>query len=69
MSGFDPAFGDDDPEDGYDRSDSLLERLRNFALRVAWLADHPVIAAELSERLERLRADLETLRRDIGGEP
>ena len=53
----------DDPEDAYDATDTVADRVINFAHRVAWIVDHlpPVFDVAVLDHLRRLCDDLATL--------
>jgi hypothetical protein len=51
-----------DPEDSYDATDTVREKLRNFVRRIEWLDEHPDLTImAVRDRLDRLREDLVTL--------
>lgn len=57
-------FLDDDPEDGFDASDPVEERLRNIIRRVAVVLD-ALPNTELERRLRSVIADLDKIRLEI----
>ena len=59
-----PIFGDDDPEDAYDPSDPINERLSNLLLRLNWALDR-LASGEVREHLLNLFDDLHLIREDL----
>lgn len=58
------AFLDDDPEDGFDASDPVEERLRNIIVRLAYVLnalDNP----ELERRIRSINGDLDRVRLEL----
>lgn len=61
-------FGDADPDDAYDASDTIAERLANIDRRLRWFTDDdagPHLAGPLADRLTRVRDDLATIRVEL----
>lgn len=52
-------FGDYDPDDGWDASDSVVELLIHLGRRVVWLVDH---RDDLPARIKRIEDDIEFIR-------
>jgi hypothetical protein len=57
-------FGDYDPDDAWDATDSVLEQLRNISRRVEWIVDH---RDDIAARVQRITADLATIRERVIG--
>lgn len=55
-------FGDDDPEDGWDASDPVIQQLHNLIRRVHWFIEHHALEGELADRAIRLEDDLSFIR-------
>lgn len=58
------SFLDDDPEDGFDASDPLHERLRNIGLRLMFVLS-AINSPELERRLRSVAEDLERIRLEL----
>jgi hypothetical protein len=59
-------FGDYDPDDAWDRNDTVVEQLRVIRERVEWLIEH---RDDLPPRVQRILDDLAFIRsRVLSGE-
>lgn len=67
MNDFDPDFGDDDPEDGFDASDTIKQRVTNLVLRVRWIYERlpDSVQSDIRDRLQRLQEDLKIIRDEL----
>lgn len=54
-------FDDDDPEDGFDASDSLTEQLRNVDLRLRFLLARSTGPLDTARRIASVRDDLRSI--------
>lgn len=55
-------FGDYDPDDAWDATDTVIEQLRVIGQRVAWLIDH---RDDIDQRVLRIVTDLGTIRQRV----
>lgn len=64
---FDDGFGDDDPEDAFDASDPLKQRIANLALRLSWIYHRLpyTLRDDVREHLVRLHDDLIAIREEL----
>jgi uncharacterized protein (UPF0335 family) len=53
------SFGDYDPDDAWDATDTVIEELRVIIERILWLVEH---RDELEQRIEAIAQDLGQIR-------